>query len=141
MAITFHPEAGQIFVCNYETGFIEPEMVKTRLCVVITPRLRKRDKLCTVIPLSTTNPAEIFDYHYEVEFARELPKPWDGKTKWAKCDMFATVSYDRLNPIGIGRDHEGKRRYIYPRVTDDQLKEIRKSVLCALTFQQLTQHL
>jgi Uncharacterized protein conserved in bacteria len=137
MAISFHPSPGQIFVCDYDTGFQQPEMVKRRLCVVITPRLRSRNGLCTVVPLSTTAPAEPMDYHCEIEFERELPKPWDGKSKWAKCDMLATVAYHRLAPIGVGRKG-GARKYIYPKVTADQLIAIRKSVLCALDIRDLT---
>ena len=141
MAISFHPKPGAILICNYQTGFVEPEMVKTRLCVVITPRLRRREGLCTVVPLSMTAPPTVCDYHCEVEFERELPKPWAGKLRWAKCDMFSTVSHKRLSPIGVGRGPGGVRKYIYPEVTAEQLKTIRASVLCALTFQQLTQYL
>jgi mRNA interferase MazF len=141
MALSDHPTPGAILVCDYNTGFQEPEMVKTRLCVVITPRLRRRNGLCTVIPLSTTAPDPVEDYHYEVQLARELPRPWEGPAKWAKCDMLATVGYGRLSPIGIGRGNDGKRRYIYPHVTTEQLKAIRCGVLCALTFRELTAHL
>ncbi|MBI1406518.1 MAG: hypothetical protein GC145_10380 [Caulobacter sp.] len=141
MAITFHPEAGSILVCNYQTGFQEPEMVKTRLCVVITPRLRKRDGLCTVVPLSTTAPYPAEDYHCTVAFERELPRPWEGQEKWAKCDMLATVGFQRLSPIGVGRGPGGQRKYIYPKVTADELLAIRKGVLCALTFRELTAYL
>lgn len=42
MALTFHPKPGAILVCDYDTGFVPPEMVKKRLCIVITPRLRRR---------------------------------------------------------------------------------------------------
>jgi mRNA interferase MazF len=141
MAITFHPTPGAILVCDYQTGFREPEMVKTRLCVVITPRLRRRTGLCTVIPLSTTDPDPAEDYHYQIQFPRELPRPWDGPSKWAKCDMLATVGYHRLSPIGVGRSTDGKRSYIYPHITTEQLKEIRRGMLCALTLRELTQHL
>ena len=116
-------------------------MVKTRLCVVITPRLRRRVGLCTVVPLSTTAPNPVEDYHFEVQFPRQLPRPWDGASKWAKCDMLATVGHQRLSPIGVGRGPDGRRTYIYPHVTKDELKEIRKGVLCALTLRELTQHL
>ena len=141
MAITYHPKPGAVFVCNYQTGFQEPEIVKTRLCVVITPRLRKRDGLCTVVPLSTTDPASVEDYHVRLAFDLELPRPWDGPAKWAKCDMLATVGYQRLSPIGIGRAPDGRRRYIYPHLTADDLKRVRCGVLCASTLRELTAHL
>ncbi len=141
MAITYHPKPGAILVCDYQTGFREPEMVKVRLCVVITPRLRRRDGLCTVVPLSTTAPDPVQDYHHEVQLQPELPRPWQGSAKWAKCDMLATVGFHRLSPIGLGRDAAGKRRYIFPHVAPDQLKEIRRAVLCALTLRELTAYL
>jgi hypothetical protein len=55
--------------------------------------------------------------------------------------MFSTVSYGRLTPIGIGKDQYGKRKYIYPKLSNDQLKDIRGGVLCALALQNLTIHL
>ena len=141
MAITYHPKPGAILICDYDTGFRVPEMVKRRCCVVITPRLRRRDGLCTVVPLSTTPPKPAEDYHCEVVLERELPKPWEGPHKWAKCDMLATVGYHRLSPIGIGRGADGKRRYLYPHVSAAQLKDIRGAVLCAPALSRLTQHL
>ena len=140
MAISFHPEPGAILICDYTTGFVPPEMVKKRLCVVITPRLRRRDGLCTVVPLSASEPKPVCDYHFAVELEREVPG-WSGTLKWAKCDMFGTVSHGRLSPIGVGRGENGKRKYIYPKVTAEQLRGIRCGVLCALTFRELTQYL
>jgi uncharacterized protein YifN (PemK superfamily) len=57
MPLTYHPETGTILICDYNLGggFIEPEMVKRRPVVVISPRFRHRDWLCTVVPLSTTH--------------------------------------------------------------------------------------
>lgn len=141
MAISFHPDPGSVLICDYTTGFVPPEMVKKRLCVVITPRLRRREGLCTVVPLSTSEPEPICDFHFALELEREIPG-WPGRLKWAKCDMFGTVSHARLSPIGIGRRGDDRRRkYIYPRVTADQLRGIRGGVLCALTFRELTQYL
>jgi mRNA interferase MazF len=141
MAITFHPEPGAILVCDYSTGFREPEMVKRRLCVVITPRLRRRDGLCTVVPLSTTAPDHVEDYHCQIEFERELPRPWEGLNRWAKCDMMATVAFHRLSPIGVGRGVDGRRKYIYPKLSPPQLIGVRRAVLCALSLRDLTEHL
>ena len=141
MALLFHPKAGLIVVCNYETGFVKPEMVKTRTAVVITPRLRRRDGLCTVVPLSTTEPGNVEDYHYKLELDRELPKPWEGKVKWAKCDMFATVSFARLSPIKLGRGPDGQRKYLNTPIPDNDLLGIRRGVLHALSLGNLTDHL
>ena len=56
MPLTFHPRPGAVLMCQYEPGFVKPEMVKRRPVIVIAPRLRHRDKLCTVVPLSGERP-------------------------------------------------------------------------------------
>ena len=63
MAITFHPNPGTVLICDFN-GLIIPEMVKTRPVVVISPRLRHRTGLCTIIPLSTTPPDPKMPWHW-----------------------------------------------------------------------------
>jgi hypothetical protein len=46
--LKFHPEPGTILIRDYTTGFREPEMVKRRPIVTISPRLKRRDGLITV---------------------------------------------------------------------------------------------
>jgi len=55
--------------------------------------------------------------------------------------MLATVSYDRLSLISVGRDHEGKRRYLTPRLDEDELKKVRAAVLHALGMPGLALYL
>lgn len=142
MGLSFHPNPGTILVCNYETGFVAPEMIKTRLVVVVTPRLRRRDGLCTVVPLSMSPPEPIEQYHCQITLERPLPSPWFGVNRWAKCDMFATVSFSRLTPIGVGRDKTTRvRKYIYPELSENDLLTVRKCVLHALDFSHLTNDL
>ncbi|MDY6930077.1 MAG: type II toxin-antitoxin system PemK/MazF family toxin [Pseudomonadota bacterium] len=62
MPLQIHPEQGTIVICDFK-GFVPPEMVKRRPAVVISPRLRRRQRLCTIIPLSTTPPNPIEAYH------------------------------------------------------------------------------
>jgi mRNA interferase MazF len=140
VALTFHPVAGAVLVCDYR-GFIEPEMVKRRLVVVISPRLRHRDGLCTVVPLSTTAPPRQEDYHHVLEFERPLPKPWETARVWVKADMVATVGFHRLDLIRIGKDQEGKRKYLQTAISDDDLQAIRRCVLHTLGLAALTPHL
>ena len=52
--LKFHPEPGTILICDYSTGFRLPEMVKKRPVVTISPRLKRRDGLITVVPLSVS---------------------------------------------------------------------------------------
>ncbi|XVO20047.1 MAG: hypothetical protein HEQ18_08510 [Sphingorhabdus sp.] len=49
MALSYYPSIGEIVLCDYR-GFIEPEMIKTRSVVVVSPRLRRRGNLIGVVP-------------------------------------------------------------------------------------------
>jgi len=131
MALKFHPKQGAIILCDY-TGFKAPEMIKKRPVVVISPRLRRRDGLCTVVPLSTTAPNRVEPYNCELELIRPLPAPWRAQTHWVKADMLATVGFHRLDLIRTGRDQYGKRKYLNVIVPQDDLERIRVCVLHAL---------
>lgn len=139
MALTFHPNPGMVLTCKYEPGFRIPEMVKTRPVVVITPRLRNRDNLCTVVPLSTSEPSTVCDYHCLVELGFELPEPWGGDKAWVKADMLATVGFHRLDLIKLGKDQYGKRKYLNKTIPKGELTKIRNCVLHALSLGHLTE--
>ncbi|MEI6730857.1 MAG: type II toxin-antitoxin system PemK/MazF family toxin, partial [Pseudomonadota bacterium] len=49
MAIKYHPNPGTVLTCDF-SGMIEPEMIKERPVVVISPRLCSRTGLCTIVP-------------------------------------------------------------------------------------------
>lgn len=93
---TYYPKLGQILVCDYATGFVPPEMVKTRPVIVISPSERHGRRLCTVVPISTTEPQPVEPWHVPLP---DLKIPgWKTKElQWAKCDMLATVAFDRLD--------------------------------------------
>lgn len=116
-------------------------MVKTRPVVVITPRLRNRSGLCTVVPLSGTDPLPVENYHHKISFERPLPKPWGSPMYWAKADMFATVAFHRLHLIGLGKDQYGKRKYLNVSISAEELTNIQACVLHALNLSHLTNHL
>lgn len=139
MALKFPPNLGLVVICNYDTGFRPPEMVKERLAVVVSPRLPHRDGLCTVIPLSMTAPPSGIRYQCKVDLPIPAPPPFPGSFKWAKADMMATVAYDRLSLPYDGRDKStGKRKYLKIVLTPDELKKIRAAMLCALGLDALT---
>ena len=83
-------------------------MVKTRPVLVVSPRLRRRDNLCTVVPLSTTPPQNQQNYHCRLVLARPLPSPWNAPEHWVKADMMATVAFHRLDLIQIGRNEDAE---------------------------------
>lgn len=129
MPLTFHPDPGTLLVCNFDTGFIPPEMVKRRLVVVISPRLRKRDNLCTIVPLSTTAPASAQRHHCQIRMQPVLPHPWDTEWVWVKADMVYTVSFQRLDLIRGDKDYQGKRKYIKMSISPEDLQNVRTCVL------------
>jgi mRNA interferase MazF len=107
MTLKFHPEPGTILIRDYTTGFREPEMVKRRPVVTISPRLKRRDGLITVVPLSTTPPTPVCDHHCRLTIDPALPEPFDSPEMWVKADMLATVGFARLDLIRTGRDESG----------------------------------
>ena len=62
-------------------------MVKLRPVVVVSPKTLKRNRLVTVVPLSTRAPDPVQKFHHKLDPA-SLPPPLASKqTSWAKCDM------------------------------------------------------
>jgi len=110
----------------------EPEMVKPRPVVAISPRLKKRTSLVTIVPLSTTEPKHKMPFHYEVNLANPLPAPWNKTPCWAICDHPMTVGFDRLDLIRLGKDQYGKRKYYQHMIEKADLEGIRHGVLYAL---------
>ena len=141
MAIQYAVAPGTILLCDYDTGFREPEMVKRRPAIVISPRLPHRDNLCAVVPLSTTSPDRPQDYHCELMLAPPLPSPWDNPHVWVKADMIATVCFSRLDLFQTKRDQSGKRKYLHPKLNLDQMKAVHSAILHGIGLGILTLHL
>lgn len=95
MALGFHPNAGDIVICDYSTGFKPPEMVKVRPVVVISPR-RRGGQLVTVVPISSSAPSPAEPWHYLLP---EGAYPPARGPVWVKADMVATVSLVRLDRV------------------------------------------
>lgn len=142
MPIQKHPGLGCIITCDFDRGFKEPEMVKLRPVVVISPSISWRPELCTVVGLSTTPPAPSRPYHCKLNINPPLPEPWDSSEVWVKGDMVAAVGFHRLNLIRIGRDDDTKvRRYRTNLLTKQQIKEVHACVLHSIGLFQLTKYL
>lgn len=139
MPLLYYPSPGEIVLCRYDDVVIEPEMRKIRPAVVVGPRLRRRGRLVTVVPLSTTAPEPPEDYHCRIELSELLPAPFESPIMWAKCDMVAAVSLARLDRFRESRPRRGgSRRWITGRLTPDQLLAVQRSVLCGLGLSTLT---
>lgn len=133
MGIKYSVGVGTVLLCDYSRGgFVPPEMVKKCPAVVISPRLPHRDGLCSVIPLSQTEPDHDVGYVVRIAFADPLPYPFPHSVFWAKCDMIATVSFDRLDLFQTARDQSGKRKYLHPKLTAEDVSRVRTGVLRAI---------
>ena len=140
MAIQIHPESGTIVICDFK-GFVPPEMVKRRPAIVISPRLRNRSSLCTIVPLSTTPPTHIMPYHHKLVVDPVLPEPYNEKFHWVKADMLYTVSFDRLFLPFKGKDDQGKRIYDVRVIDKADLIKIQQCVLHGIGLMALTEYL
>lgn len=122
-------------LCNYDLGgFKPPEMVKRRPAIVISPRLPHRDDLCTVVPLSGTEPDRELEYVIRLELEQELPDPYKFKVWWAKCDMLATVAFARLDLFRTGRDQDGRRKYLHPKISEADFSRVCNGIRRSLGF-------
>jgi uncharacterized protein YifN (PemK superfamily) len=141
MAIQFHPQPGTILICDFQ-GMQEPEMVKRRPVVVISPRLRNRGNLVSVVPLSSTRPDDSYPYHHQLRFEPPLPAPYDDPTCWVKGDMVYTVAFYRLFVPQLGKDPKtGKRQSDIRVLTDGELTSVMSCVLNGIGLGHLTDHL
>jgi mRNA interferase MazF len=142
MAISRHPAPGTILICDFDRGFVEPEMVKPRPVVVISPAIGARPNLCTVVALSSTPPNPVLPFHCTIMPNPPLPPPWDQAVRtWVKGDMIYAVSFARLDFIKLGKDVRGKRIYRYDVLDAAQMKDIKACVLRGLGMAQLAQYL
>jgi mRNA interferase MazF len=141
MPINDHPAPGTILVCNFNGTFKEPEMVKPRCVIVLSPRIRARAKLCTVVCLSNTAPDHEQQYHCQIDIEPALPVPWSSKGIWVKGDMIYSIGFHRLDLIRLGKDRGGKRIYRMEPISAEQMKLVKCCVLRGLGLSTLTKHL
>ena len=134
--LTFHPKPGTLLMCDFDTGFKAPEMVKKRPVVVISPRRRRSSaQLYTVVPLSTTAPNPVESFHHRMS-PKSLPVSLRSQDAWAKCDMLYTVSLNRLDRVRVG-----KSTYSAPQVLAGDLDAIRRGVIEALKLESQSEGL
>ena len=141
MSVTYHPTRGSIVTVNFSPGFVPPEMVKRRLAIVLSPPIRARAGLCTIVPLSTTPPQKEMPYHctYTVPFA--MPRNWGNVERWVKGDMVTTVGWHRVDLLALGKDKTGKRIYQRQAIDDEDFTRIKRCVLHGMGLSALTKHL
>jgi len=109
MPINEHPLTGSILVCDFASGFKEPEMVKRRCVVVLSPKIAARPGLCTVVALSSTAPRPVLGFHCQIDIEPRLPAEFFSDGVWVKGDMIYSVGFHRLDLIRTGKDDQGRR--------------------------------
>ena len=141
MPIREHPPQGCIVTVDYSQGFKEPEMVKTRLAVILSPKIKARVRLCTVVPLSLTEPCPVLPFHKEIEIPFALPSRWGQARRWLKGDMVNSVGFHRIDLLRLGKNMAGKRVYQTESLPVDIFKSVRKCVLHGMGLSTLTKFL
>lgn len=140
MSIEYHPARGSIVMVDYGKGFKIPEMDKPRLAVVLSPEIRARVKLVTVVPLSLTEPETILPFHKQIDIPFELPK-WGNQPRWIKGDMVNAVGFHRVSLLRFDKDQQGKRTYQTSVLDDDMFKVVKRCVLHGMGLSTLTKYL
>lgn len=128
-------------MCDFNSGFREPEMVKHRLVAVISPKIEARPGLCTVVALSTTAPETPMPYHCQIDIRPKLPEHYESDGVWVKGDMVYAVGFHRLDFVRVAKDRMGKRIYYLTPLSDSSIKAIRQCVLRSMGLSALTKHL
>ncbi|NVJ96268.1 MAG: type II toxin-antitoxin system PemK/MazF family toxin [Marivivens sp.] len=132
MALSYSPKKGTIITANFSSGFKEPEMVKRRLAVVVSPPIQARRGLCTVVPLSLSEPNRVMQYHMQLDIPFELPEPWGNVTRWVKGDMICALGWHRLDLLRLGKGDHGKRLYQTETLNSEIMDSIHNCVLFGL---------
>jgi mRNA interferase MazF len=130
MAIDFHPRAGEVLMCDFR-GFKEPEMVKPRPVIVISPRLPYRSEIAAIVPISLTPPKHPLPFCFKLSRNYHPQEP-DDLPCWAKADMLLNIGIYRLTAFKIGR-----RKYVCPPLSPEDLAAVRHAVLCGLGLDRL----
>ncbi len=121
----FFPKPGQVLLCDFNRGFVPPEMVKSRPCVVVSAARTHGRRLCCVVPLSTTAPNSVHGLAHRLP-QNPCPDFSAAVAVWAKCDMLYTVSFERLNKL-----HKKTRKgrvYYVPTIEAMDLVAIRACI-------------
>lgn len=132
MTLPYFPKPGEVLVCNFDSGFRPPEMVKVRPVIVVSRKDSHSRRLCTVVPISTTPPQNPMPWHIPLPHVR-VPSFPHTTEQWAKCDMLSTVSFDRLCKPYRSTMRSG-RQFIGVFLHDEDLVAVRAAITSYLTL-------
>ena len=132
MTVQFHPPPGTIVRVDLNEGFRLPEMRKRRPAIVLSPELPGRPRLCSIVPLSTTDPRVVRSYHHRLTFDPPLPWPYDSPEMWVKGDVVLTVAFHRLRHMFRDKDEEGNRIYDIRCLSEEEFLKVQQCVMRGL---------
>lgn len=118
MALPYSPHQGEILICDFDDAAVGAEMIKRRPAIVISRKATHWRGLCTVVPISTTQPVPPERWHYPLPHLKILGWQANG-LMWAKGDMLATVSMERLNKPYKKTRHG--RQFVTHQLDEDDL--------------------
>lgn len=127
LTVVAHPAPGTIVRVDLSQGFRVPEIGKRRPCVVLSPPLPGRDFMCSIVPLSTSDPKRIRNYHTRLTFDPPLPEPYDSPVMWVKGDIVLTVAFHRLRLLFSGWN-SGQRVYDVRVLSAEDLERVKVCV-------------
>ena|SRR5437899_8071344 len=93
-------------------------MVKKRPVVVVSTKQSHGRRLCTVVPFSTTEAKLANGWHHPLPHVTVPGWTAQGQI-WAKCDMLATVSFERLHKPYVKTRSHGRSYSELVLVPDD----------------------
>jgi uncharacterized protein YifN (PemK superfamily) len=125
MTLPYRPAPGEVLICSFDDAARGAEMIKRRPVVVVSCHASHHRSLCTVVPISTTAPSPVHQWHHALP-GFIVPGWTANATMWAKCDMLATVSFDRLNAPYL-KSRSG-RRYLVHALPQADLEAVRRCV-------------
>ena len=110
-------------MCDF-SGYVMPEIVKTRRVVIVSPR-NHAAQVVLVVPVSTTAPKKILPVH--VHILAPSYRCFQHQEVWVKADLVAHVRMDRLDRVKIGG------RFIHTeQISPGHLKQVYQALLHAL---------
>jgi uncharacterized protein YifN (PemK superfamily) len=130
LAITFAPRRGAILLCDFDMACVPPEMNKRRQVIVVSRREMnhrhaKAAGLCTVVPVSATQPASLGPEDVFLPAGRY----WSfSRDSWIKCRVLCTLSHDRLDLLlRFGRRHPSEF------LLDDDMAKVETAIRTVLS--------
>jgi mRNA interferase MazF len=127
MTVVAHPAPGTIVRVDLTEGFRAPEIGKRRPAVVLSPPIPGRSLICTIVPLSTSEPRIKLAHHMQLVFDPRLPEPYSKEKMWLKGDIVLTVAFHRLRLL-FSKWDGGQRVYDVRVLEPAVMKSVRACV-------------